>query len=148
MLFIVLFSVVTTIFKQHIFIDFSFKKWNFHTKFHQRTQKNMTQLLVPKSQYVWKKLGAMMLWIMSGTFKLKVIMVMNELFWIICPAEHNYFMLWTKCKSERVNSIKCGAFGLQLPISEKTWHRVKKSPSHPDSLSEGGAVTCCGRDYG
>ena len=55
-------------FLSNIFIDFSQTTWNFHTQFHHVHQKNMTQLLVPKSQCLKKKWG-MMLWIMSGTFK-------------------------------------------------------------------------------
>ncbi len=36
---------------------------------HIKSQKNMTKLLVQKSQYVWEKNGGLMLCIMSGTFK-------------------------------------------------------------------------------
>ena len=42
--------------------------WKTHTKVHHKGQKNMTKLLVPKSEWVWKTWG-MMLWIISGPFK-------------------------------------------------------------------------------
>ncbi len=47
----------------NISVDFSLSIWNIHTKFHHKNQKNMTKLLVPKSQCVWKKNWGMMLWI-------------------------------------------------------------------------------------
>ncbi len=58
-LFIVLFSVVTTFshFQALIYIDISYTIWNIHIKFHHKSHKNVTKLLVPKSQWVWKKNG-------------------------------------------------------------------------------------------
>ena len=60
------------IFPRNISVDFSWSTWNIHIKFKHKSQKNITELLIPKSQWVWKKkIGGMMLWIISGTFNVQ-----------------------------------------------------------------------------
>ena len=74
--------------KQH-FRWFLLKNWNIHSIFHHKSQKNMTKLLIPNSQWVWIFfffLGGDDVVDMSGTLNLESLLniVSNKL--PTCPA--------------------------------------------------------------
>ncbi len=56
---------------KRFFADFSRTTLTLRIKFHTQSLLNITQLLVPKSQYVWKKVWGMRLWIGTSTFNMK-----------------------------------------------------------------------------